>query len=178
MQENSHRDHNVRISGRGLEVVIDEVRLGRRGTGRQLIDEDGPMFHDDGDPMIDETKDGYSVYHVSSDAHTKKASGRCIFPHTAQRWQLSSDRLIVRAGDFIEERGSYGRVLTAGVVAYDVIWVGGSTQRYKQGQRDLRIVGGLELDKSTRDHLLKESADAIRERATGARIRRGTVSPR
>jgi hypothetical protein len=45
----------VRISGRGIEVEIDRVELGHRGTGRRLRDEDGPMYHDDGEPMVDET---------------------------------------------------------------------------------------------------------------------------
>jgi len=63
----THPEDWIRISGKGIEVVIDTVKLGRRGTGRQLVDSDGPMFYDDAEcePIIDTTKDGYSVYHVT-----------------------------------------------------------------------------------------------------------------
>lgn len=61
-----HPEDWVRIAGRGIEVTIDEVQPGRPGTGRQLRDVDGPMFYEDtGEPILDETRDGCSVYYVS-----------------------------------------------------------------------------------------------------------------
>ncbi len=50
-----------------LEVTITEVRPGRRGTLRHCRDENGPMYWDDtGEPILDETDDGYSVYFVEA----------------------------------------------------------------------------------------------------------------
>ena len=47
----------------GLEVVVSKVRLGHRGTGRHLEDEDGPMYYEDtGEPIVDQTQDGSSIY--------------------------------------------------------------------------------------------------------------------
>jgi hypothetical protein len=87
----THPGDWVRISGIGIEVTIDRVELGHRGTGRQLRDEDGPMCHDDGEPMLDETRDGYSVYHVVRGAgQAARMSGRCIDPSGAHRWQVLS----------------------------------------------------------------------------------------
>lgn len=172
----------ARLSGRGIEVTIDRVEPGYQGTGRQLRDEDGPMCHEDGEPMRDETRDGYSVYHVVRGAgHAAKMSGRCIDPSSARRWQVLPSPLLVQAGDFIEERGacnSLGRVLVSGAKTFDVIWLGGSTTRYQHGVRDIRIVAAAELDVHSREHLTQEAAAAHRERQAGARIRRGTVSPR
>lgn len=177
-----HPEDWVRVSGRGIEVTIDEVRPGRRGTGRQLRDEDGLMFYDDGEPMLDETKDGYSVYHVvRGTSRAAKNSGRVIWPDSAHDWEVLPTPLKLRAGDFFAERNTvedFGIVLSAGPKAFDVIWVGGSTTRYRHGVRDLRLVPSAELDPVTRRHLLEEFEKAQSERKAGARIRRGTVSPR
>lgn len=84
-----HPEDWTRVSGVGIEVTIDSVVQGRRGTGRQLRDEDGLMFYEDsGEPILDETRDGYSVYHVvSGNGHAAKMSGRCIRPDDAEeRW--------------------------------------------------------------------------------------------
>lgn len=80
----------MRVSGAGIEVVIDHVVTGRRGTGRQLRDEDGPMFYeDDGEPMLDTTKDGYSVYYVvRGTGKAAKMSGRCISPDAVHKWKV------------------------------------------------------------------------------------------
>ena len=51
----------------GIEQVIDQVHPGFRGTLRQIRDEDGPLYDDTGEPILDETQDGYSVYHVTVD---------------------------------------------------------------------------------------------------------------
>ena len=77
------------ILGPGLEVVIDRVVAGRRGTGEPLRDEDGPMVDDDGEPYIDKTKDGYSVYSIT-DATIRKRSGRCIHADSAHEWEVIS----------------------------------------------------------------------------------------
>lgn len=76
------------ILGPGLEVVIDRVNAGRRGTGKQLEDQDGPMFCDDGDPLLDETKDGYSVYSIVDSSGRKH--GRCIYATSANEWAVIS----------------------------------------------------------------------------------------
>ncbi len=85
----------------------------------------------------------------------------------------------MKRGDFITEgAGSWGMVLTCGPVSYDVIWIGGSTQRFRHSDgRHIRVVEASELDVHSRRHLLGEYKDAIAERRRGARIRRGTVSP-
>lgn len=52
----------VYIYGPGVEVTVAETRPGRRGTLRQLRDEDGPMeYEDTGEPILDTTRDGYSI---------------------------------------------------------------------------------------------------------------------
>jgi len=175
----AHPEDWVRISGRGIEVTIARVEPGRQGTGQQLHDEDGPMYHADGEPILSETEDGYSVYHVvRGTGPAAKMSGRCIFPAHAQKWQVLSPDL-VRAGDFITEGfGGYGLVLTSGAKTFVVIWIGGFTTRYRHGIRAIRIVPASKLDACSRDHLLQEAEAARRERQAGARIRRGTVSPR
>jgi hypothetical protein len=177
-----HPEDWTRSSGRGLEVTIDRVELGYCGTGRQLRDQDGPMYHDDGEPMVDTTRDGYSVYYVvPGEGRIAKQSGRCIYPDSVHRWQVLPAPLLVRAGDFFEERGpapQIGLVLSSGPKAFDVIWANGSTTRYRHGVRDLRIVGGAEIDAHTREHLLHEAEAARRERRSGTRLQRRAASPR
>lgn len=175
-----HPEDWARVSGRGIEVTIARIEPGHRGTGRRLRDEDGPMFHDNGDPMLDETRDGYSVYHVVRGAGHSEMSGRLIDPSSAHRWRVLPSPLLVQAGDFIQECGetSPAFVLTSGAKTFDVIWMGGSTTRYRHGVRDIRIVPVAEVDALTREHLTHEAEAARRERRAGARVRRGTVSPR
>ncbi len=184
----AHPEDWARISGRGIEVTIARVELGCQGTGRQLRDEDGPMFYEDtGEPILDETKDGYSVYQVvRGTGQAARMSGRCIDPGNAHRWQVllsangeaSEPELMIRAGAFIREVIDHGLVIASGAKTYDVIWIGGSTTRYRHGERDIRVVPAAELDVHTRDHLVGEAEAARRERRAGARVRRGTVSPR
>lgn len=107
----THPEDWARISGSGIEVTIDRVESGRRGTGRQLRDEDGPMYYDDGDPILDETQDGYSVYHVvPGTGPAAKMSGRCIRPSSAPMWQVLSPSgksdLSVNPGNFTKGRRS------------------------------------------------------------------------
>jgi hypothetical protein len=70
----------VLVIGPGLEVVIDRVHLGRRGTG-ELLEHDE---HDDED-YYDETRDGYSVYVVKANG---RDHGRCIRPQNAKDWDV------------------------------------------------------------------------------------------
>ena len=108
-------------------------------------------------------------------------SGRCIYPDSAHRWQVLPALLVVQAGDFIRETtaggSEFGLVITSGAKAFDVIWLGGSTVRYRHGVRDIRIVGATEVDTLTRKHLLGEAEVARRERKAKAGVRRGSVSP-
>ncbi len=68
----------------GLVVEIDEAKLGRRGTGQQLCDHDGPMFYEDtGEPIVDETTDGRSCYHLVDPAG--RAHGRIVDP---REWEV------------------------------------------------------------------------------------------
>lgn len=65
---------------------IVRVRPGRRGTGRRLHDEDGPMFYDDtGEPILDTTKDAYSVWTYTDD--TGREQGRIVWPEHAGAWE-------------------------------------------------------------------------------------------
>lgn len=67
----------------GMIVLIDETRPGRRGTLRQLHDEDED---DNGEPILDTTRDAYSVYvNVSGQR-------RIIWPADAHEWELVRDR--------------------------------------------------------------------------------------
>jgi hypothetical protein len=86
---------------------------------------------------------------------------------------------VVKKGDFLLELNSYdfGIALTSGPKSYDVVWMGGSTTRYRQGERDVRVVPADEVDAHSRDHLLREAEAARRERRAGAKVRRGTISP-
>jgi hypothetical protein len=177
-----HPEDWARISGRGIEVTIDDVRPGHRGTGRQLRDESGPMHHDDGEPMLDATRDGYSVYHVVlGEGRLAKQSGRCIFPDSVHRWQVLPAPLVLKEGDFFKEHGpapQVGLVLSSGPKTFDAIWLGGSTTRYRHGVRNVQLLSQMEVDRRTREHLLGEAEAAKRERKAGAGVRRGSVAPR
>ena len=99
------------ILGPGLEVVIDRVVAGRRGTGEPLRDEDGPMVDDDGEPYIDKTKDGYSVYSIT-DATSRKRSGRCIHADSAHEWEvivkMSMGERMIYAAEFVRSLAADG----------------------------------------------------------------------
>jgi hypothetical protein len=81
----------VDIIAPGIIVTIDKVVEGTQGTGRQLRDSDGPMFYeDDGEPILDHTRDGYSIYSVfEADGH--RHSGRCISHDKKREWQVVKD---------------------------------------------------------------------------------------
>lgn len=81
----------------------------------------------------------------------------------------------------IVENGDLGIILQSGPLAYDVLWIGGSTTRYLYSTG--RHVRGatehdLEYQESMVAHLRDEVASARQERREGERIRRGQVSPR
>ena len=46
----------------GMEVTISRVTKGHRGTLRHVCDSDGPMYDDQGEPVLDETEDSHSVF--------------------------------------------------------------------------------------------------------------------
>lgn len=74
----------------GAEGSIVRIIEGRQGTGRHLRDEDGPMYYDDtGDPILDDTKDGYSVWVCDVDPRNEH-KGRCIDPdpENLKEWEL------------------------------------------------------------------------------------------
>jgi hypothetical protein len=74
----------------------------------------------------------------------------------------------------------FGVVVACGPVAYDVVWIGGSTSRYRHVDDVVRIATDAEvaaLGDITRTHLLKEAAAAREERRAGAGIRRGEIWP-
>lgn len=78
------------IKHHGMIVEIARVVPGRRGTGYPLteITENGHevmIDEDTGEPYLDETKDGYSVYEVT-DANGRK-HGRAILVETAKDWE-------------------------------------------------------------------------------------------
>lgn len=84
----------------------------------------------------------------------------------------------MKVGDFVyEPPNQYGIVLTCGPVKFDVVWLGGSTSRYKHGVRDVEVVEPAAVDKWSRKLLLQEAANAKAERARGAGIKRGQVWP-
>lgn len=66
--------------------VIVRVHAGRRGTGQQLRDDDGPMIYEDtGEPILDETRDGRSVWTYTDERGREQ--GRLIWPADAHTWR-------------------------------------------------------------------------------------------
>jgi hypothetical protein len=79
----------------GMVVTVTEVRPGRRGTLRHCREYDGSlMYWDTGEPILDETDDGYSVYYVEAWQNGRK-QGRCIHPdrESTLEWE------VVRSGN-------------------------------------------------------------------------------
>jgi len=70
-----------------IEVTICGVRPGRRGTLRHCRDYDGFMYYEDsGEPILDETDDGYSIYYTDQDADHKY--GRIIRVDDVDKWTV------------------------------------------------------------------------------------------
>jgi hypothetical protein len=68
--------NQIPIQKHGMEVVVAEVKPGYRGTLRQL-----DWDELEGEPVLDHTRDGYSVY-VLPNGH-----GRIIWPKDAAEWE-------------------------------------------------------------------------------------------
>ena len=74
----------------GAVGTIVRTHPGRRGTGVQCYDEDGPMvWEDTGEPILDDTRDGYSVW-VCDDDPRSEHNGRIISPdrESLSEWRL------------------------------------------------------------------------------------------
>lgn len=74
----------------------------------------------------------------------------------------------------------FGVVVACGPVAYDVVWIGGSTSRYRHADDVVRVATDAEvvaLGNITRVHLLQEATAVHEERRAGAGIRRGEIWP-
>jgi hypothetical protein len=69
----------------GMEVEIVRVVPGYQGTGRQLHDEGGPMVDDNGEPIVDSTADGHSVYEIDDGVRRR---GRTINARDAPAWEV------------------------------------------------------------------------------------------
>lgn len=146
-------EHWDLLFGRGLEVEIIRVVSGTCCTNQ------------------DEATDGASIYRIGK-------RERRITANSSSKWQVLPAPLHVEAGDFIKEDWSdFGLILISGPVTFDVIWTGGSTSRYRHGVRHIQIVPPLKITPRVREHLLEEAKTARLERASGARVRRGMVSP-
>lgn len=81
-----------------------------------------------------------------------------------------------KPGDFVKENRSYGIVLTSGPKTLDIVWIGGSTSRYRHGTRHIEPADEHLTDRD-REHLAKEAKDTREERRSGARIKRGQIWP-
>ena len=80
----------------------------------------------------------------------------------------------------VKEGADLGLILQSGAVTYDVIWIGGSTSRYRYAAaRDVHLATrfDLEAQEGTIKHLRQEAETARKERRDGARVRRGAIHP-
>lgn len=90
----------------------------------------------------------------------------------------------VQRDDFVVHKRiitpQFGVVLASGPTAYDVVWIGGSTSRYRHVDDVVRRATEAEiaaLGDITRIHLTQEVAAARAERRAGAGIKRGEIWP-
>ena len=83
---------------------------------------------------------------------------------------------LFKQGDFVKEGLSYGIVLTSGRRTLDIVWIGGSTSRYRHGVRDIKPADEYLTDRE-RAHLVHKAKDAREERRTGAGVKRGQIWP-
>lgn len=90
---------------------------------------------------------------------------------------------LLKRGDFVVDsvggHTTHGLVLSAGLVSYDVVIVGGGTERHRQGSSRYRKVDPVAegFGSYIVEHLTEEAARAREERRTGARIKRGVIWP-
>ena len=83
-------------------------------------------------------------------------------------------------GALVKEGYDLGVVLQSGEITYDVVWVGGSTIRYRYDtEHAVREATPFDLEgqDSVIVRLRKEALDARRERKAGGRRKRGQVHP-
>lgn len=71
---------HVPLEAPGMRVTVDQVCTGRRGTLRQLAEDEYT-----GEPILDTTRDAYSVWHVE---YKGERHGRIIWPDAAKDWRL------------------------------------------------------------------------------------------
>lgn len=87
-------------------------------------------------------------------------------------------QLVIEEGNGMSDMGI---ILSSGAVTFDIVWIGGSTSRYRYSTgRHVRLATPREIeaaDPTMIEHLRKEAADAREERRTGARRKRGQVWP-
>jgi len=80
----------------------------------------------------------------------------------------------------IKEGVDLGIILQSGDVTYDIVWIGGSTSRYRYATgREVHLAtpSDLEHQEGTIRHLRQEAETARRERREGTQVRRGAVHP-
>jgi hypothetical protein len=77
----------VPICEPGLEVTIDRIMKGRRGTLRPIPEGDGsgPMLDEEGEPVLDRTSDDCSVYRYRVD---DVPFGRLVRAEHAHEWEV------------------------------------------------------------------------------------------
>jgi len=86
-------------------------------------------------------------------------------------------------GQIVKEDGqvsNLGIILSSGDRTYDIVWMGGSTSRYRYSTgRNVALATSFDLEgqELVLKHLHREAAAAREERRTGARIKRGQVWP-
>lgn len=82
--------------------------------------------------------------------------------------------------EIVVEAGSLGLILQSGDVAFDVLWIGGSTSRYRYStRRHVRAATSFDLEGQDGmvAHLREEAEAARKERKSGSRIKRGQLHP-
>lgn len=80
----------------------------------------------------------------------------------------------------VKEGFELGIILQAGRLTYDVVWLGGSTSRYRYSQNRPVVPatpGDLAGQDLALEQLQSEAQAARRERREGAHVRRGQVWP-
>lgn len=79
----------------------------------------------------------------------------------------------------VKESGLLGIILSSGKVSFDIVWVGGSTSRYRYSTgRHIDLADESDLRSTYEvEHLRREVIKAREERRTGQRIKRGQVWP-
>lgn len=85
-----------------------------------------------------------------------------------------------KRGDIVKEGFDLGMILQSGNITYDVVWIGGSTSRYRyEASRAVSLATSFDLEGQdlVLKHLREEAIAARAEREAGAHIKRGQVHP-